>query len=246
MSEIAATLSRKTAKALLTFRMIEAGDRVLVGASGGKDSTSLVYHLALKRQTFTTPFDIEALHIHTEYCRCDDELWSTMQSWGVAVHRREVSIQRRLKEGKTMNCYWCATQRRTEMLKFAEKHEFKKIALGHHMDDIIETFFMNMLYKGELSTMLPVMSYDKYEQDIIRPFSLVKEAEIIEFASWLGIRRVSCSCNHDSRSKRREARGYIERIAAGRSFIKENIFKSMSEPILRYLMVEERSPRDGL
>ena len=247
-AKIETRLSKKIAKAILTFGMIEPGDKILMAASGGKDSTSLLYHLALKRDTFAIPFDVEAIHMHTEYCTCKEhpELWEFVRSWGIGLHIVEYSIEDRLQPGRKMNCYWCATQRRTELLRFANEHGFSKIVLGHHQDDILETFFMNMIYKGELSTMLPVMSYDKYPQQIIRPLALVKEAEIIEFAEYLGIARISCSCNFDTRSKRRDVRRHIEQMCYDKPYLKDNILRSMANPMLRYLMVDERAPKDGL
>lgn len=247
MADILTRVSRKTAKAILTFGMIEPEDRVLLALSGGKDSTTLAYHLARKQPSFPVPFEVEALHLHTEECTCGrhPEIWDLVRSWGITLHTHEYSIHKRLKPGRRMNCYWCATQRRTELLRFAEAHGFSRIALGHHQDDIIETFFMNMIFKGELSTMLPVMSYDRYPQVVIRPLALVKEEEIIECAEELGIARISCACGHDTRSKRRDVRRHIEEICRGRPYVKDNILRSMANPLLRYLLVDERAPREG-
>lgn len=241
-------ISQRIAKALMTFQMISSGDRILVGASGGKDSTSLVYHLALKRRTFPTPFELAALHIHTEYCTCNEhpEIWDLVRSWDVELHRVKFSIADRLKSGKRMNCYWCATQRRTELMNFSRAHGYDKIALGHHQDDILETFFMNMVYKGELSTMLPVMDYDRYPQTIIRPLALVKEQQLVEFAGELGIARISCSCTHDSRSTRRTVRRHIESLCSRNPGLKDNMFRAAANPNLRYLMVGDNAPKNGL
>ena len=81
----------------------------------------------------------------------------------------------RLKPGRSMNCYWCSMQRRTELIRYAMAEGFNKIALGHHLDDIVETLMMNMLYKGQISGMLPILRYEKYPVSIIRPLALCEE-----------------------------------------------------------------------
>ena len=96
-----------------------------------------------------------------------------------------------------------------ELMKHADRYGYTKIALGHHLDDIIETFFMNMSYKAELSTMLPVLHYDDYPHTVIRPLSLVKAREITAFANEIGIGSPTCACPYDRTSKRRKMRKAI-------------------------------------
>jgi tRNA 2-thiocytidine biosynthesis protein TtcA len=138
-----------------------------------------------------------------------------------------VPVIGRLKPGKTMNCYWCSTQRRTELIKYATEHGFNKIALGHHLDDIIETLFMNMMLKSEISTMPPVMAYEKYPVTIIRPLALVEERQILAFAEEKGFGRAVCTCPYGRNSKRRDIRKRIEALTGGSGDTKRNIFESM-------------------
>ena len=244
MFEIARYISGKVADTILRFGMLDPGDRVLVALSGGKDSSALFRTLLLIGSSFPVPFEVQGMHIHTEYCTCREhpELWRIVGSWGGTVHFRDISITERLKAGRKMNCYWCTTQRRTELLSFAEERGFTKIALGHHQDDIIETFFMNMAFKSELSTMLPVMKYDRYPQTIIRPLAMVKERFLADYSAELGLDGIACSCSYDTRSKRRVVRGIIEELASEGEYIKDNIFESMANPNLRYLMTPEAMP----
>ena len=194
--------------------MIRPGDRVLVGISGGKDSATLLHQLGMRQNAFVIPFTVEALHVRTEYAEIEDRhrLVALCDSVGVALHEKVISVSGRLKPGRTMNCHWCSTQRRTELLRFAEANGFDRIALGHHMDDILETFLMNLTRKGEISTMLPCLRYDNYRQWVIRPLAWVTEAETGEYAAEIGYEAVRCRCGFDELSHRKVIRRALDAI----------------------------------
>lgn len=240
MKNAETTVAKLVEIALRRFRMIEKGDRILIAVSGGKDSTALAYDLSMKRRWWPEAFEIGAIHIASDFCRCckvaAQEL--LMKSWDIPYVSVDVPIIGRLKPGRTMNCYWCSTQRRTELLRYAMDHGYNKIALGHHLDDIVETLLMNMLHKGELSGMLPVVAYDKYPVKIIRPLALCEETQVIAFAEEKGFRSAACTCPYGRESKRREVRGRITLLTGGSSVQKRNIFESMSNVNLDYLTAE--------
>jgi tRNA 2-thiocytidine biosynthesis protein TtcA len=217
--------------------MIEKGDRILIAVSGGKDSTSLAYDLAAKRRWWPEPFELRAIHIATDFCSCckKSSLFGLLHSWGVEGASIDVPVMGRLKNGRSMNCYWCSTQRRTELLRYAMAEGFNKIALGHHLDDIVETLMMNMLYKGQISAMLPVLRYDKYPVSIIRPLALCEERQVIDFAREKGFASAACTCPYGLGSKRREVRGRIAALTGGSSRLKRNLFDSMSQVNGEYL-----------
>jgi tRNA 2-thiocytidine biosynthesis protein TtcA len=207
-------VSRKIDKSIFGYGMIRPGDRILIGISGGKDSATLVHQLGTKQDGFTIPFSVEALYIRTEYARVEDHhrMVELCNSVGVPLHERRISVTGRLKEGRRMNCHWCSTQRRTELLRYADARGFQRIALGHHMDDILETFLMNLFRKGEVSTMLPCLRYDRYPQWIIRPLAWVTEAETDAYAREIGYEAVRCRCGYDELSHRKEIRKILDTI----------------------------------
>ena len=237
MSKIKRKISRRMATAIFDYNLINKGDRVLVAVSGGKDSMTLLHHLMLQQKGLPFSFHIKAIHIQTDVNKDENKskVEYLLKKWGVDYEILNISVLKRLKPEKKMNCYWCSTQRRHELLKYAQKHNFNKIAFGHHMDDILETFFMNMIFKAELSTMMPAMQYEKYPQKIIRPLALVKEHEIIEFIEELGISRLVCTCDYGENSKRRAMRDTISKLVEEHGDIRDNIFKAMGNILTDYL-----------
>lgn len=155
------------------FNLIEDGDKVLIAVSGGKDSSVLLMELASRMGKFLPNCEIGAIHIQSDFAdKAPREFLQRMaeQYSQIPFFFKDVAV-----EGRKLNCYWCSTQRRTELIKFARENGYNKIALGHHMDDIVETLLMNMLYKGEFSDMPPMVPYEKYPCSIIRPLCYCEE-----------------------------------------------------------------------
>ncbi|HET7839167.1 MAG TPA: tRNA 2-thiocytidine biosynthesis TtcA family protein [Rectinemataceae bacterium] len=217
--------------------MIEEGDRILVAVSGGKDSTALAYDLSQKRKWWPVAFEVKAIHIATDFCSCckKSALFDLLDSWGMPHVSLDVPVIGRLKPGKAMNCWWCSTQRRTELIRFAMAEGYNKVALGHHLDDMVETLLMNMLYKSQISGMLPVVKYNKYPLSIIRPLALCEERQIVAFADEKGFRSAVCTCPYGLESKRREVRKRIAALTGGSSELKRNLYDSMSNVNMDYL-----------
>ncbi len=235
MKNAETTLAKLVEIALRHYEMIAPGDRILIGVSGGKDSTCLARDLAMKRRWWEVPFEISACFIASDLNEAGspektDDSWikARMEEWGIPYVRIDVPIAGRLKEGETMNCFWCATQRRTELSRYARAKGFNKLALGHHMDDILETLFMNMMRKGEFATMPPVMKYDNYPLAVIRPLALCEERQVAACAGELGFAAHTCSCDFNAEGARKTTRRLIETLTGGSSLAKRNIFKSMS------------------
>ena len=238
LSTILKRVSRKIDKSIFGYGLLQEGDRVLVGLSGGKDSVALAHQLALKSRGFTIGFSVEAMHIHTEYA--DEAGLVRLRNFAdridLTLHEKSLSVNGRLKPGRKMNCYWCSTQRRTELLKYARANGFNRIALGHHMDDILETLLLNMTQKAEISTMLPLLRYDRYEQWVIRPLAWVTEEETDAYACEIGFEPVTCRCGFDTTSRRRKVRQTLEAIVRleGEG-AREKLMQSLHNVQMRYM-----------
>lgn len=223
--------------ALRRYAMIEDGDRILLAVSGGKDSMALACDLGAKRRWWPVRYELHALHIATEFGdpATPSTLASLLNSWDIPLKSLQISVQGRLKPGRSMNCYWCSTQRRTELIRYAMEHGFNKIALGHHLDDAVETLLMNMLYKGEIGGMLPLLRYRKYPLSIIRPLILCEERQLIEYGKDKGYMSTVCSCDYGGESKRREVRARVALLTGNSSSVKRRLFESTGNINFEYM-----------
>ena len=225
------------AKAVLERNLVASGDRILIAVSGGKDSTVLAWALSVLRPALKVQYELAAVHISTDFCACckKSALARRLAEWDIPFTDLFVPVIGRLKEGEKMNCYWCSTQRRTELLKYAMENNFNKIALGHHLDDIIETFFMNLSAKGELSAMPISLNYRKYPVSLIRPLAYLEERQIIDCASEHDILKAACTCPYGVNSKRRDMRKRIADFTGGSGAVKRRILKALGSASLDLL-----------
>lgn len=237
-SKIRQRINKKITKALYDFPMIAPSDRVLVGVSGGKDSTTLLLELAARRSRAGIPFELAAIHIQSDFAdKTPREFIKTLEAQvDIPFYYLDVGVLARLSEGRRLNCYWCSTQRRTELIRFAIANGFNKIALGHHMDDIIETLLMNMLYKGEFSGMPPIVPYEKYPVSVIRPLCYCEEVEIEKYIAEKSLDKYTCTCGFSKNSSRKRIRKEIESLTGGSSALKRNLFESMRQIRMDYLL----------
>jgi tRNA 2-thiocytidine biosynthesis protein TtcA len=219
-----------TAKTVLEQNLIEDGDRILIAVSGGKDSSTLAWALASLRKSLKRDYELAALHISSDFCSCCKKnlLEHRLAEWGIPFTDLFIPVIGRLKDGKKMNCYWCSTQRRTELLNYALSHSFNKIALGHHLDDIIETFFMNMTGSGTLLAMPVRLRYRKYPVSLIRPLACLEERQIIACADEQGLLKAACTCPYGIHSRRRDVREKIAALTGDSGAIKRRILAALS------------------
>jgi len=234
-------VKKMVVKTVCERSLINEGDRILIAVSGGKDSSVLSWALSAVKPALKINYELAGLHISTDFCACCKKsvLCKRLEEWGIPFTDLFVPVIGRLKEGEKMNCYWCSTQRRTELLKFAVENGFNKIALGHHLDDIIETFFMNLCSKGELLTMPIILKYRKYPVSLIRPLALLEEKQIISCAGEQNILKNACTCPYGQNSKRRDIRDKIANFVGKEAGdVKRRILKALGEGKIDYLSDE--------
>jgi len=224
-------------KTVLDRSLISEGDRILIAVSGGKDSSVLSWALSAIRPALKFNYELAGLHISTDFCACCKKsvLCKRLEEWGIPFTDLFVPVIGRLKEGEKMNCYWCSTQRRTELIKYAVENNFNKIALGHHLDDIIETFFMNLFQKGTMLAMPINMKYRKFPITLIRPLALLEEKQIIDCAAQQNILKNVCTCPYGQNSNRRDVRKKISAFTENNGEVKRRILKALGSGKIDYL-----------
>lgn len=217
-------------KAVYDFDMIKSGDRILVGASGGKDSTVLIEYLAMRRRRRNADFEFTAVFVQTEFSgEFPPQIRKRFEELGVDFRVIKIDVQGRLKPGRKMNCYWCSMQRRKELLHFAMEEGFTKLALGHHADDILETFLMNALDQGNLAAMRVNLQYEKYPVRIIRPLCYAEVSAVVDFARERNFLGYTCTCSFQDNSARKTARRRLELLTEGNSTLKRHLMDAIKD-----------------
>jgi len=179
-------LRKNTAEAIVDYKMIEDGDRVMVCLSGGKDSYTMLDMLMSLARNAPIDFSLTAVNLDQKQPNFPEHILPEyLQALGVDYHvieRDTYSVVKRvIPEGKT-TCGLCSRLRRGTLYGYAQENGFNKIALGHHRDDIIETLFLNMFHGGSLEAMPPKLRSNDGNNVVIRPLAYCKEKDIVEYA----------------------------------------------------------------
>ena len=234
-------LLRMTGQAIADFAMIEAGDRVMVCLSGGKDSYGLLDLLLKLRERAPVAFSIVAVNLDQKQPGFPaDVLPAYLAGRGVDFHIETQDtysiVTRVVPEGKTM-CSLCSRLRRGILYRVASELGATKIALGHHRDDILGTFFLNLFYGGRLKGMPPKLVSDDGRHVVIRPLAYVRETDLARYAQLRQFPIIPCNlCGSQDNLKRQEMRRMLlawEREHPGRV---QNVFNALARVTPSHLM----------
>ena len=212
------------------YHMIEAGDRIAVGVSGGKDSLTLLTVLAALRAYYPKPFELEALSIDMGLGGMDfAPVEALCRELDVPFTLRHTEIGKIIFDyRKEKNpCSMCAKMRRGALNDLILEHGFNKVALGHHFDDAVETMLMSLLYEGRIGCFEPVTYLSRTGVTQIRPMLYVGEQAIEHFAARMQLPVVHNTCPADKHTKRQEVKELIVTLQAQYPDLKTKIFGAM-------------------
>ncbi|AKC86846.1 tRNA 2-thiocytidine(32) synthetase TtcA [Pseudoxanthomonas suwonensis] len=208
-AKLAKRLRRQVGQAIADFGMIEAGDKVMVCLSGGKDSYTMLDILLQLQRKAPVPFELVAVNLDQKQPGFPEHvLPDYLRALGVPFHVIEQDtysvVARVVPEGKTM-CSLCSRLRRGALYSYAAAHGFTKIALGHHRDDLVATFFLNLFHHAKLSGMPPKLLSDDGRHVVIRPLAYVRESDIAEYATARGFPIIPCNlCGSQENLQRKQ------------------------------------------
>lgn len=212
--DLEARLMRRYRKALKEFSLIEEGDRILIGLSGGKDSLFLVETLGRQQMISRPKITVDAIHIRMTNIHYESDtryLEDFCQRFGVRLHVVTTGFDQSTDSRKSP-CFLCSWNRRKQIFLKAQELGCNKIALGHHQDDILHTALMNQIFQGHFSTMPARLRMRKMPITIIRPLCMEAEADIRAYAEKCGYEKQKALCPFETDSHRSSVASLFSQI----------------------------------
>ncbi len=201
-------------KALRKYGLVVDGDYILAGLSGGKDSMALLRLLALRSRIFKPRFRVEAAFVrmtNIPYQNDETYLQEFAESLGVKLHIVETAFDESTDHRHTP-CFLCSWNRRKALFNLAQELGCNKIALGHNLDDLMQTALMNMTFVGRFEAMTPLLQMNRMPIAIIRPLCLIREADVEEYAQRQGFRKQLKNCPYENDSHRHNMKSIIAQL----------------------------------
>jgi len=221
-------IHQKTWKCIKDYELIEDGDRILIGLSGGKDSLALTEILGERMKISKPKFTLVAAHVSVSnigYQSDLEYLRNYVVEFGIKFVHATTSFDASTDNRKSP-CFLCSWNRRKTLFE---------IALGHHMDDILETLLMNMTFQGAVSTMPPKLKMNKFAMTIIRPLSLNSEKEMLELAAIRGFRKQQKNCPYEKDSHRSDMKAVLRKLEEMNPAARYSLWNSMNNVQTEYL-----------
>ena len=224
-------LQRQLGEAIKEFSLIEKGDRILIGLSGGKDSLALLDLLGERMARSNHYFTIEAMHVrmrNIHYTSDTSYLQAQCKKWDIPFHVVETGFEPD-RNAKRTPCFLCSWNRRKTLFNEAQRLHCNKIALGHHQDDILRTALMNLTFNGTFSTMPVRISMRKFCMTIIRPLARMAEDDLKSWAAMQHYHPVDKVCPFDGVSNRTN----IQQVTAALATLTPNYRNNLWHALLK-------------
>ena len=245
-------IAKKTTKAIVDFNLIEDGDRVMVGLSGGKDSWALLQTLDVLRKRAPIDFSLIAVNVDSGYKEFKHDLIAKTckeRGWELRIEHTSIGeVMDDILEAKDTPCSLCARLRRGVLYRIATEVGATKIALGHHLDDFIETLLLNLFFSGSLKAMPARLVSDNGEHVVIRPLVYVGEDEARLYAKECGLPIIGCCCPAcgDLSLQRQRLKRLILDLEREHSGIKQSMLKALGNVMPRHLLDTRLNPSGDL
>jgi len=249
-SELEARIAKKVTKAITEFGLIEHGDRVMIGLSGGKDSWALIQILDVLRRRAPIDFSLVAVNIDSGYEGYEHQkLTDACAARGWELHVEHTAIGETIEDildERATPCSLCARLRRGALYRLATKVGATKIALGHHADDFIETLLLNVFFQGSIKAMPAKLVSDDRAHVVIRPLVYVLESDARAYAKEAGLPIIGCCCPAcgDLSLQRQRMKRLIAQLEVEHPDVKNSILRALGNVTASHLLVKGSAPSD--
>ena len=251
-SPLEARIAKKTTQAIKDFNLIEDGDRVMVGLSGGKDSWALIQILDELRRRAPIRFSLIAVNVDSGYKEYKHDVIARTceeRGWEYRIEHTSIGeVMDDLLEANATPCSLCARLRRGVLYRIASEVGATKIALGHHLDDFIETLLLNLFFAGALKAMPARLVSDNGEHTVIRPLVYVEEAEARLYAKERALQIIGCCCPAcgDLSLQRQRVKRLITDLEIEHAGVKQSMLKALANVMPRHLLDTRLNPSGEL
>ena len=251
-SSLETRLAKKVTKAIADYNLIEDGDRVMVGLSGGKDSWALLQILDVLRKRAPISFSLVAVTVDSGYDGYRHDLISKTcqdRGWECRIVHTEIGdVMEDLLENQATPCSLCARLRRGVLYRLATEVGATKIALGHHLDDFVETLLLNLFFAGALKAMPARLVSDNGQHVVIRPLVAVTESEARNYAKEHRLPIISCCCPAcgDLGLQRQRVKRLIAELEVEHPEIKSSMLRALANVAPRHLLDRRLNPLPDL
>ena len=234
-------LARELGRCIADFKLIEAGDRIMVCMSGGKDSYTLLHLLERARKKAPIEFSLVAVHLdqgHPGYDGSPLETWLKERAFDYRILREDTYsiVKEHVPEGKTY-CSLCSRLRRGVLYNAAQDLGCTKIALGHHRDDAIETLLLNLMFTGSIKSMPPKLQSDDGRNVVIRPLLYAAESKIAELAQVLKFPILPCDlCGSQENLMRKQVKNLLTTLEQTAPQVKDSILAALGNVRASHLL----------
>lgn len=230
LKETEKRIRKRFGKAVKDYNLLEENDKILVGLSGGKDSLLLLHLLAERCRIYKPRISVVAAHVkmsNIPYKSSDNFLHEFCRERNIELHIAETSFDASTDTRKSP-CFLCSWNRRKMLFTIAQEQGCNKIALGHNMDDFLETMLMNITFQGAFSAMAPKMQMRKFPIGIIRPLCLVNEEDARVFAEACHYPQQEKRCPHENSSNRKQMKDLLAKLESLNPEARYNMWGAMS------------------
>ena len=247
-TDLEARVAKKTTRAIVDYDMIQDGDRIMVGLSGGKDSWALIQILGVLQERAPITFSVVAVNVDSGYKEYKhDVIARTCQDrgWELRIEHTDIGqVIEEILEDDATPCSLCARLRRGVLYRVAKEVGATKIALGHHMDDFIETLLLNLFFAGALKAMPPKLVSDDGAHVVIRPLAYVGEDEARLYAKECDLPIIGCCCPAcgDLSLQRQRIKRMLMDLEVEHPGVKQSMLKALSNVAPRHLLDTRLNP----